>query len=277
MGYTDNIIQDALETTRNERHGQVSVEWGIDQYNIEKDKLELGVYTLVPANREMHPTAGEISSHYFIDMLQKEERFNIVNREIAINSFDQAFRGSRELDADYFIILRCQESERSFSIGADLFLGRTGARLNTMHIFRTANNRVRNAFLVLVSEVEELLPLQARLLTREFDRGVIDLGRLNGVKEEDNFIIIKKGKLILKNDSIGYLFAENDVLGEFTVTRSDENLSEGIITKKSFFDRINQGDILIAAPLAGESGTEEKEEADQGLLYRLFAIFKPKS
>jgi len=277
LGYTDNIIQDSLEATRVERYNQVSVEWGIDQYTVEKDKLKLGVYTLVPANREMHPTAGEILSHYFIDMLQKEERFDIVNRETAITSFDQAFRAARKLDVDYFIILSCQESERSFSIAADLFLGRTGARLNRMHIFRTANDRVRNAFLKLASEVEELLPLRARLLTREFDRGVIDLGRLSGVKEEDNFIIIKKGKLRLKNDSIGFLFVENDVLGKFTVTRSDENLAEGIITKKSFFDRINQGDILIAPPLTNESGTEEKEDADQGLLYRLFALFKPKS
>jgi len=146
-----------------------------------------------------------------------------------------------------------------------------------MHIFRTANERVRNAFLKLASEVEELLPLRARLLTREFDRGVIDLGRLNGVKEEDNFIIIKKGKLRLKNDSIGFLFAESDVLGEFTVTRSDENLAEGIVTKKSFFDRINQGDILIAPPLTDESGTEERVEKNKGLLYRLFGLFKPKS
>ncbi|HEB11571.1 MAG TPA: tetratricopeptide repeat protein [Spirochaetales bacterium] len=277
LGYTDNIIQDSLEATRGKRYDQVSVEWGIDQYAVEKDMLKLGVYTLIPANREIHPTVGEISSHYFIDMLQKEERFDIVNREIAITSFKQAFRASRELDIDYFIILSCQESERSFSIWADLFLGGTGARLNTMHIFRTANDRVRNAFLKLASKVEELFPLRARLLTREFDRGVVDLGRLSGVKEEDNFIIIKKGKLRLKNDSIGFLFAESDVLGEFTVTRTDENLSEGIIIKKSFFDRINQGDILIAPPPTDESGMEEEEERDQGLLYRLFALFKPKS
>lgn len=277
LGYTDNIIQDSLEATRGERYDQVSVKWGIDQYALEKEKLKLGVYTLVPANREMHPSAGEITSYYFIDMLQKEESFEIVNREPAITSFEQAFRGSRELDTDFFIVLSCQESERSFSIEVDLFLGRTGALLKTIDVFRTANDRIRNAFLKLAVEIRELLPLQARLLTREFDCGVIDLGRLNGVEEEDNFIIIKKGKLKYKNDDIGFIFKERDVLGEFTVTRSDENIAEGIITKKSFFDRINPGDILIPPQLTDKSGTEEQEEADQGLLYRLFALFKPKS
>jgi hypothetical protein len=80
------------------------------------------------------------------------------------------------------------------------------------------------------------------------NKGLLNLGRREGVKTDDRFLIIKKGKLQLSTQGIGFSYREEDVLGELSVTSADENLAEGLVKSKSFFDLINPEDELIVQP-----------------------------
>jgi len=49
----------------------------------------------------------------------------------------------------------------------------------------------------------------------------------------------------LKKEKIGLNFDPALLLGEVEITKTDDLVSEGILTKYSFFDLINPGDSLI--------------------------------
>ena len=105
---------------------------------------------------------------------------------------------------------------------------------------------------------------------REFDRGVVDMGLLEGVKEGDELVIVKKGRLKLMHDAVGFTYADDDVVGTFTVTAVDENVSDGMLVTKSFFDLINPGDSVVFPPVAPEQQEPAAEVEGQGLWRRLF-------
>ena len=113
-----------------------------------------------------------------------------------------------------------------------------------------------------------LHPASDSALEREFDDGLIDLGRYQGIEEEQELLIIKKGRLDLATETVGFAYAEDDVLGSFRVTNRDENVSEGKITTKGFFDLINPEDEVVLAPILPEP--EEPSEQPTGLLRRIF-------
>jgi hypothetical protein len=92
----------------------------------------------------------------------------------------------------------------------------------------------------------DALPRMGTLLARQFDRGVIDLGKHEELELGQELSIVKKGKVRLKNSEIGLTTSREDILGTFTVTALDENISEGTVKKHSFFDLINSGDEIIA-------------------------------
>jgi hypothetical protein len=122
-------------------------------------------------------------------------------------------------------------------------------------------------------------PARGQLLARQFDTGIVDLGRLSGIRQDEKLLVIHRDRLQLSGERVGFSYREEDVLGEFTVTRLDENICEGTIARKSFFDQINPYDHVIRpAPAAqgggpAESSGPQRGEAETGLIHRLFRLF----
>ena len=74
----------------------------------------------------------------------------------------------------------------------------------------------------------------------------------------------------MENSKIGLTAGLEDILGTFTVTAVDENISEGTVQKRSFFDLINSGDEIIA-PIS-EPPPAQIEKGEPGLLRRLLSF-----
>jgi hypothetical protein len=142
--------------------------------------------------------------------------------------------------------------------------------LNSYRVFRTGNDRVQDNFNILARRVFESLPLRGTLLTRQFDRGIIDLGRYDQLEAGQELAIVRKGKVFLRNDRIGVSAEERDVLGTFTADTLDETVAAGTVSKRSFFDLINAGDEII--PLLPTTEPEQPaEEGEPGLLRRILS------
>jgi hypothetical protein len=108
------------------------------------------------------------------------------------------------------------------------------------------------------------------LLERDFARGLVDLGAAQGLEVGQVLAIVKKGTTRLL-PPLGTLTArEEDQLGTFTVERLDENVAEGLIATKGFFDRINARDEVIVPPAAPPA--PPPQPAPPGLLQRLFGV-----
>ena len=219
-----------------------------DQFAIAKSTHSIYLAVLKGNQRVIHPDAARELGLRVKDLLEWFDSLTIRANGLEFESFDMVFKNAREAEADFFLILRFFESERSFQLDGDLYLARTGSQLKGYSVFRTGNDRIREALTRFSTQIQESFPLRGALLAREFDRGIVNLGTMQQIKVGDTFDIIKKGKLNYKPDTIGFSFEQGDVLGSFTVGQTDENLSEGTITPSSFFDRINPGDEVVPAP-----------------------------
>jgi tetratricopeptide (TPR) repeat protein len=276
LGYTDTRILDDIEMISATRYDSVSARWGFEQYGLDRRRFSLALYHLKPASRELHPFAGEAAAAYLYDLFQRYPTLEMQTLEMPettlnVDSFESAFRKARSLDSDYFLLMHIEESERSFTTVLEQYLTSTGKLLRTYRVFRTGNDRVQNNFNILARRVFEALPLQGTLLARQFDQGVIDLGMYDQLEVGQELAIVRKGKVSLRNDRIGVFADEGDILGTFTVETLDEVVSEGTVSKHSFFDLINAGDEII--PLLPPSQPPQSEDSGEpGLLRRLLGF-----
>jgi hypothetical protein len=271
LGYTDTQILDDIEILRSTRYESVSAQWKVDQYGLDRERFSLALYHLKPATRVLHPIAGEAAAAYLYDLLQRYPTVEMPRTSLNVDSFESAFREARSLGADYFLLMHVEESERSFSTVVDQYLTSTGKPLRSYKVFRTGNDRVLDNLNIIASRVFDMLPVRGSLLARQFDRGIVDLGLYDGLEPDQELSIVRKGKIRLRNDIIGVTADDRDVLGTFTVEALDEVVSEGTVSKRSFFDLINPGDELIPLQPLPEPPRAE-DEGRAGLLRRVLSI-----
>ena len=271
LGYTDAQILDDIEIIAATRYDSVSARWEIDQYALDRGRFSLALYHLMPATRELHPFAGEAAVTYFRDLLQRYPTLEVLETTLNVENFESAFREARRLDADYFLLMHIEESERSFTTVLEQYLTSTGKLLRSYRVFRTGNDRVQDNFNIMAERVFDALPIRGNLLARQFDRGVIDLGMADQLEIGQELAIVRKGKVRLEKDQIGVTADERDVLGSFTVEVLDENIGEGMVTKRSFFDLINAGDEIIPR-LTPSEPAQPPEEGEPGLLRRILSF-----
>jgi tetratricopeptide (TPR) repeat protein len=268
LGYTDSRILDDIENIGSTRYDSVSTSWDVDQYGLERKRFSLALYHLVPATRELHPLAGRASATYLRDLFQRYPTLEMLQTTLNVDSFEDAFREARSLGSDYFLVVHIEESERSFTTVADQYLTSTGKLLQSYRVFRTGNDRVQDNFDTLADRVFRNLPLRGELLARRFDRGLVNLGTYDQLESGRELAVVRKGRVSLRNDRIGVTADEGDILGSFTVEALDETVSEGSVTKGSFFDLINAGDEII--PLSQPAAQlPSREEGQPGLLRRV--------
>ena len=272
QGTADTAVLDAIEITASETADGAAADWGVDQYALEVQPFRLALYTLPSRDQVLHRDAGPHLVRYLTRILERNERLQVLEEPPAAQGFDEAFRRAREKGADWFLLLQVEESERSFSARLELYLARTGTLLQEIQVFRTGNDRIRDALLRVASRFESLLPVRGRLLERRFDQGLVDIGRASGIRDGEKLLVVRKDRVQLANDRIGLRWRDEDLLGELAVARVDENLCEGRLESRSFFDRINPSDEVVRSTPAAEKAPEAEAGAGQGLLRRMFHL-----
>jgi tetratricopeptide (TPR) repeat protein len=271
LGFQDTTIKDGIEIADGQLWDTVSSQWGLAQYDLERKTYSLAVFGMPETLREVHPFAAENLVEYVKDQLRRFDTVTVPEAEPLVSSFEDAFRRARALGADYFLMVRFEESERSFTAELDQYLGRTGTRVASYRAFRTGNDRVQECVLLTTQQLHAALPAWGRLVSRQFDQGVIDLGSLDGLRADDKLALVKKGKVRLRNDGVGLAWDPGDVLGDFQVGRLDERVGEGRLSSRNFFDLINVGDEAVYQPAVVETPKSEPA-APQGLLRRLYRL-----
>jgi tetratricopeptide (TPR) repeat protein len=272
LGVKDTLVTDDIERLTSTLSESVSRAWGFDQYNIERSRYQVPVFTLAPGGRLVHALAAEDITRYFAAMLGRSDLLAVPDGTSMVSGFDQAFRSARAAGTDYFIVLAVDEAERSFSATVDLYLSRTGARIASFAAFRTGNDRLRDSFLKLAGQVADLMEPRGTLLVRKFGQGAIDLGTFQGLKKGEKLVIIRKGGIRLRPDGPGITYDEKDVVGDFTVGAADEGISEGAVANRGYFDYVNAGDSVVRAVKRQPAPTLSPAQRSGNLLTRLFKL-----
>ncbi|RPJ06787.1 MAG: hypothetical protein EHM28_09390 [Spirochaetaceae bacterium] len=244
----DRRIQDDIEYYRTKTYGTVAEKWQLDQHNIVIKSLAVSMFYLPGRNSSLHPTSDGIVAAYFKDVLDGFDKMDVGKTEPVAANYEQAFRTARSDKSDYFLIFSFTESERSFRATCMLYLSRTGTELARFSAERTGNDRIRDTLLRVGNSLSDTLPLRGVLLKKQFDNGVIDIGRIHGLEEKKVLLIVKQGRVGLQTDKVGFTYQPGDVVGELTLTKVDEAVAEGAIAKKSFYDYAAAGDEVLYLP-----------------------------
>ncbi len=273
LGVKDVFVSDEIDALTSVLADSLSNAWGIDQFAVDRAKYKIPVFTLASVNRLIHPQASGILARYFADSLLRSESVQVPSLPATTESFESAFKAAREKETDFFVLLGVDESERSFSATADLYLSRTGARIASFSAFRTGNDRIRDCFLKIAAALTSTLTPRGTLLSRKLDIGVIDLGSFQGMKKDDTLVVVRRGMVRLDPRQPGLAYEDADVLGSFTVSATDEGIAEGLLARKGYFDFINAGDEIV--PLRREEKPLPPVQAAKStgnILTRLFGI-----
>jgi tetratricopeptide (TPR) repeat protein len=267
---TDRTVLEQLEIAESLQADRTARRWNIDQFMQRNPSFRLSLFVDVRASSLVHPFSELFLLQYNRDLLLGNPSVTVAS-PLSVDSFSEAFQEARQRGTDYFLIVRFNETDREFSVSGDIYLSRTGGKIDSFSVFRTGNDRIQNALVQVASLMKEKIPLRGELLRREFEKGLVGLGSIDGVKKGDKFYILPARSLSLKNDSFGFVFPPGDILGTFTVTDLDDLVCEGVVEKNGFFDRINPGDVLIPyidLQAKSETGTSSTVPSPEPSLYR---------
>lgn len=245
IGKSTNAINDAVESYGKLLSTTVMKKWKVDPLYLDKAHTSIGFYFQTDPSNIMHPDSERITTGMIAEVFSHDLRYSVTSRETAVGSYSEAFRTSREAGEDYFGLIRFRENSRDMQITVDLYVSRTGFRAETFTVFRTGNDRYSNALRRLVQSIAAAFPVRGAVLNRYQADAVIDLGKSDGVKAGDVFEVYPAEAVGVKNQGLGFLHDPAAILGVFTVKTVDEDVSQGTLERSGFFDRINDGDVVI--------------------------------
>ncbi len=248
----DQNLLDLIEIYDSVLDSNAAHRWQIDQFSVEKDRITLSLFHNPEAHSLLHAGASPYLTQYAKDMLIGYENIRFHNTPAGVSGYAEAFRSARIQDSDYFIILRFTEEERSFRVEADLYLSRTGNLIKQYTIVRSGSDMVYKALSQLSEEIQSDFPLQGSIIARDRDLGVINIGSMEGIEKETEFLILRKDSIRLRPEGPGILYDPEEVLGTFIVQTADDLIAEGEIIPTGIIDLIHLGDRVIIQPEEGD-------------------------
>jgi tetratricopeptide (TPR) repeat protein len=258
QGQADRALNDAVETYGSLLSGALFQRWQVDPVLISRPHWKTAVFSISSQAGFFHADAALAAASLVRDILVHDRNLETADLEIAQPSFSQAFRSAREAGVDYFLLISVSEGERDLSLRGELFVARTGSPARSYSVFRTGEDRLRNAARGLAESLSASLPLRGELVERRQGQALIDKGRSDGLTAGMSFDVVPKDRIEILNEGIGLSYPAADVVGTFTVDSVDEEIAAGTLSRTGFFDRISTGDALI---LRGEEQEDDSTES----------------
>jgi len=259
LGKSTNAINDAVESYNKLLVDSLPVKWNIDPLSLDKAHVSVGLYFQSDPANILHPDSERLATGMLAEVFGYDLRFDVRARDAPVSSYSEAFRTSREKGEDYFGLVKFRENDRDVQISVELYVAKTGSRAESFAVFRTGNDRFPNALRRLVQTIAAALPVRGSILNRFQSDALIDLGKSDSLAVDRIFDVLPVNAVSVLNEGIGLQYDPLAVLGTFTVTVVDEDISQGKLERNGFFDRINAGDAVLPKP-AGTEKTALKNE-----------------
>ncbi len=180
----------------------------------------------------------------------------VVSTESAgVSGFGDAYQKARASGKNYFILISVEEGSRDVTLDYTMYSARTGSKVTEDSLYGTGNNRYSGVFRRFRDDILNHLPIRGKIIDRDGKTLLSDLGRSENVVEGSVFDVVRKNSIQTVSSGSGVTYKDSDILGTFTVTTSGEEISEGILEYRGFYDRVNTGDelVLISRPNSAET------------------------
>ncbi len=236
---------DAIESYESLLRDSIALKWNVDPFYLDKTRWNIGIYWTKSPIQLFHADIESITARAINDSFNGVPSTSVDVQTNPITTFGDAFRLARESGRDYFVVLTAKETERTYSIDAQIYSARTGTKTSEIHVYRTGNDRVAKSLQRFRQGVLDILPIRGKVIRNAQGQLLLDLGKNDGVVEECEFDIVRKGCIITKDSGPGITYNKKDFLGTVKITASNEEISEGQYKKNGFYDTLNEGDEVL--------------------------------
>jgi len=272
LGHERDELLDRIETFAHLGMDDVSHGWGVNQFDSPRDRIEVSLFTITEPNQLQLPDSDALLVGALRRHLLRYEQVAVATNSFIASGFADAFARARSTGDDYFAIVRYDEVERNFGSYLTLYRAATGTEVARLSALRAGNDRVLEAHRSIALQLAELVPLRGRILNRRFERALVNIGRLDGVEEGMELIVVRANEFDLAPNRPEFRYSDDAVLGRFVVSGVDDLVSEGTVTRDGFFDLINQGDAVLAPKTDLPEPTGADPDDSGNLLQRIRAL-----
>ncbi len=288
-GAVSKNIEDSYEAYNKILEGSLMKKWEIDPLFLDKNHISISLFFNKQESQTLLPDTGRLTVNAMKDVFSYNRRLKVNVYENAPVAYTEAFRMAREKGDDYFALIKVMENKNDLTLTMELYVARTGALAKTFNVYRSDNDRYTLAMRRLSTMLNSNMPTVGVILKRWQHSIVMDIGKddfikddmdkndaIQGdfIKENRSLEIVDKNKIKAGKDSLAISYEEDAVLGYVDIAKIEEDVSEGTIRERGFYDKINVGDYVIVKKK--EDGTPDdqtlKAKENSYLLYLIRKI-----
>lgn len=255
---------DAIEAYESLMKNNIAGRWNVDPFYLDKTRWNIGIYYTKKPVQLFHADLEEIAAGAAKDIFNGIPSAYVDVQAEPVESYGEAFRLARTAGREYFVIMTADETERTFSIDAQIYSARTGSKISEIHVYRTGNDCMAKSLQRFRQGVLDMLPIRGKVLRNVQGTLLIDLGTNDGIAAGSEFDIIRKGCVETNDSGPGVTYNKKDLLGTAVVSHADEEISEGAYKKRGFYDTLNAGDEVILTRNPAASDSQENASAGSG-------------
>ena len=246
------MLSDTIEAYDSLLIDTLAKKWDVQPFYLDKIRWNIAIFYEERPITFVHADSDRLTAIAASDIFSGVAQTSVKTQSTPVSGFGEAFKNARTNGFDYFIILSLDESSDDMTLNAVMYSARTGTETEKMSFYATGNNRYATVLRRFRTAVLENLPVRGKIIHRKAKTCLIDLGKSEHIVEGAEFQIVRKGKITTADTGTGVFYKEDDILGTVTVTNAGEEVSEGTITLKGFYDKINDDDevVLISLPAA---------------------------
>lgn len=254
-------MSDTIEAYEDLLQDSLSKQWNVQPLYMDKTRWRLGIY-YIPSNvSQIHVENNAIASDFANDIFSGLPSAALSIDVQSVEGFGDAYQKARTSKKDYFIILSVDEGTRDITLEYAVYSARTGSKIKENSLYSTGNYRYSSVFRNFRSDVMGILPIRGNIIDRKGKTALVDLGISENIINGAVFDIVRKNSIETSGTGVGVTYKDSDILGNFTVTTAGEEISEGILEYRGFYDRINTGDEVV---LIGMPKTDEQNALEPG-------------
>lgn len=255
-------INDIVEAYESLMKYSLGAKWGVDPFYLDKLRWHVGLYYTKSPVQLLHCDAEEIAASMCADIFSGIASTAVEVQNQPVSGYGEAYRLARKNKLDYFVLLSVDESEREITLSATVYSGRTGTETAKFSSFRTGNDKFSAVLRAFRRDLLDILPVRGKIIKRSVNEILVDLGRVEGMKEGVVLDVIKDGKILTSDKGLGVTFEEKNLLGSIKISQAGEEIAQGTLSLKGFYDRVNVGDEVLVRFYPNEKSSDDAQISD---------------
>lgn len=262
---SETELDDKIEAYENLLQDSLAKKWNVEPFYLDKNRWSIGIYFVPGTINQHHIENNRIAAEFASDIFSGLAAASVSTETASVSGFGDAYQKARASGKNYFILISVDEGTRDVTLDYTMYSARTGSKVTEDSLYGTGNNRYSGVFRRFRDDILNHLPIRGKIIDRDGKTLLSDLGRSENVIEGSVFDVVRKNSIQTASSGSGVTYKDSDILGTFTVTTSGEEISEGLLEYRGFYDRVNTGDelVLISRPKTDEENAAQTVSGSQ--------------